>query len=359
MNRRHFIYLAGLLSLGISCSALPVLRMKPVLRLKDPAGPDDLPAHIFYLASLAPSSHNTQPWFLQRQSEKSWLLSLDQKRCLPAADPSCREMFLSLGAFMENLLQAAPLYGCDASYSVSSTAPLRLRIGLQPTGSLPDETQSWLLKRRRTLRRNLLPSPLTAAEQSYILGDDRLSTFFPRASTAGQTIAELTQTANQNQSRNPAIQEELSRWIRWQHVDQQRFQDGLSPETMEMDFWLKWLAEYFIQPKDVLSPFFQKSSLEQIETQVKESAGWIICRSSSEQPADLLETGRRMEALWLRAAAHNLALHPMSQALEETGCRQQLEKTLALPNIQFLARIGHCAAYPPPVSLRRPLKNIV
>ena len=359
MNRRHFLYLAGLLPLGIGCSALPVFRMEPVLRLEDPAGPNDLPAHIFYLASLAPSSHNTQPWLFRPQSKTDWLLAMDEKRCLPAVDPYCREMFLSLGTFMENLMQAATAYGCHASYAWDSSDRLRLRIHVQPTGILRDETGIRLLKKRRTLRRHLLTDPLTAGEQSYILANDALAAFIPRTSKAGQIIAKLTQDANQKQSGKPAIQKELSHWVRWQHADQRRFEDGLSPETMEMNFFLKWLAEYFFKPKDVLSPFFQKSSLEQIETQLTESAGWIICCSAGEQPVDLLETGRRLEALWLRAAAYDLALHPMSQALEETDCRQQLEQAIALPRIQFLARIGHCAAYPSPVSLRRPLENIL
>jgi nitroreductase len=62
---------------------------------------------ILYLASLAPSGHNTQPWFVKYIRPYHWIVGNDKSKWLPAVDPSHREIILSIGAFMQNLEYAA------------------------------------------------------------------------------------------------------------------------------------------------------------------------------------------------------------------------------------------------------------
>jgi hypothetical protein len=89
-----------------------------------------------YLASLAPSGHNTQPWTLRVVEPKHWIIGSDKKRWLPAVDPENREMFLSLGAFIENLVIAAGTYGYEVDLQIlaknrteSSIAEVHLKKG--------------------------------------------------------------------------------------------------------------------------------------------------------------------------------------------------------------------------------------
>src|SRR5215471_20060909 len=61
-------------------------------------------------AILAPSSHNTQPWkFAVSRDEIRVRLNLD--RWLRAADPDRRDLYISLGCAIENLLVAAEHFG--------------------------------------------------------------------------------------------------------------------------------------------------------------------------------------------------------------------------------------------------------
>ena len=59
---------------------------------------------------LAPSSHNTQPWkFSVREDEIQ--VFVDRTRWLRVADPDQRELYISVGCAVENLLIAAEHFG--------------------------------------------------------------------------------------------------------------------------------------------------------------------------------------------------------------------------------------------------------
>ena len=71
--------------------------------------PDRLRFLVRY-AVLAPSSHNTQPWRFHIAADRIDLF-LDESRWLKVADADQRELHISLGCALENLLVAAEHFG--------------------------------------------------------------------------------------------------------------------------------------------------------------------------------------------------------------------------------------------------------
>ncbi|MEG4319443.1 MULTISPECIES: hypothetical protein [unclassified Microcoleus] len=101
---------------------------------------------------------------------------------------------------------------------------------------------------------------------------------------------------------------------------------------------------------------FREVALDKIKKQVSESAGWILIASKDNSVATLLETGRRMQRLFLKVREKSIAIHPMTQILEESSTREQLNQGIGISeNIQFILRVGYLKNYPEPVSLRRPV----
>ncbi len=85
-------------------------------------------------------------------------------------------------------------------------------------------------------------------------------------------------------------------------------------------------------------------------------AGWFLITSKDASVATLLETGGRMQRLFLKVRERSVALHPMTQILEESSTRQTLNQSVGISeNIQFILRTGYLKNYPPPVLLRRPV----
>jgi nitroreductase len=64
-------------------------------------------------ATLAPSGHNTQPWKFSIK-ENSIRIFPDFTRHLTVVDPDNRELYISLGCALENLVIAARYAGYDS-----------------------------------------------------------------------------------------------------------------------------------------------------------------------------------------------------------------------------------------------------
>lgn len=110
-----------------------------------------------------------------------------------------------------------------------------------------------------------------------------------------------------------------------------------------------WIAERFLNKQRLLARSSRESQAVDAGKAIDQSGGWLVITGS-----DLLDTGRRLLRLWLRARERNIAIQPMSQALEESPWRETLRAQLGLTEQpQMILRVGYVKNYPPPVSLRR------
>jgi hypothetical protein len=94
--------------------------------------------------------------------------------------------------------------------------------------------------------------------------------------------------------------------------------------------------------------------------QVSQSAGWLLITSKDNSAATLLETGSRLQRLWLKLRDKNIAIHPMTQIIEEGSTNQLLNNSIGINDpIQFILRTGYLKNYPQPVSLRRTVEQFI
>ena len=172
--------------------------------------------NILYLASLAPSGHNTQPWTVRIVESQHWIVGSDRERWLPAVDPQNRELLLSLGAFLENLVIAAEIHGYTVDLTIIAKSPsdkeivdIRLRKG--QVRDFPLEK----IKTRRTVRNNFSDREINADDLNYITLHDKRpylvdvqmphGFYFPNRSAQGKHLQEGTIEANRKQAfRDPA-----------------------------------------------------------------------------------------------------------------------------------------------------------
>ena len=74
----------------------------------------------------------------------------------------------------------------------------------------------------------------------------------------------------------------------------------------------------------------------------------------------LIEYGRVFENMFLRIREKMIAIHPMTQMLEEEPWKKQVSKELGLNGeVQWILRVGYLKSYPDPVSLRMPVSWFV
>ncbi len=366
MNRKEFLWkmAASALIAGGALTGYSYIQLGPVNELRRKkdfdtiAGLSSDQSRIIELASLAPSGHNTQPWSLKINQPDDWTVTLAPDRLLPVVDPNHRESWLSIGAFLENLALAANDFGYDAEMNPSS-ASATVDVILKSTTQKPFPLEK--IEQRRTLKKNFLSRALSQNDLSHLLGKQATGCeYFPMESTTGKFLSEITLEANRLQVQRDDAQGELADWIRWTRQDAAQHQNGLTPAGMEMPDWLRWYAQYFISREDVLDASFREQTVKMAEQQVRQGAGWLIVFASGSTIADLVATGRALQSIWLRAKENNIAIHPMTQALEEAMPRRTLADSLGRSApIQFILRLGYVSEYLPPVSPRMPLSRIL
>lgn len=68
----------------------------------------------------------------------------------------------------------------------------------------------------------------------------------------------------------------------------------------------------------------------------------------------------RLQRLFLKVRQKSIAIHPMTQILEEPQTKQVLNQSIGInENRQFILCIGYLKTYPGPVSLRRLVDQII
>jgi len=370
MKRRDFLYITAggiaitaAASTGMGCAAKRhPLATAPEKTVAVP-GLDADGMQILHYASLAPSSHNSQPWYVQVQDAHTWIIGWDAQRRLPVVDPDGREMLLSLGCFVENLVQAAGALGYEASVDItakdmacSDVATVRLKKAT--ASAVPLER----ITRRRTLRKHYLNTPIEDKHLGALMAPlaGECAFFRPgEPQTAWLQTAVLESFTRQTWNRH--AQKELAQWIRFRTLDAEKLRDGLTSATMEIDGFAGFWVRTFMNSDDVTGESFRQKGIDLTAEQVKQGGGWLAITSKGESPADLLDAGRRYEALCLLLREQGIAAHPMSQMLEEKPWRNQVTTELGLGErrVQFVLRLGYVEKYPEPVSLRRPVQEFI
>lgn len=369
MNRRKFLGIAGGTIL-IAGSGTYLLGDKNNFERKDipedkhntfPFQPNE--KEILYLASLAPSGHNTQPWFVKYIEPYHWIICNDKARWLPAVDPSQRETMLSIGAFIQNLELAANDCGYSCRFNllaVTSQDENILELRLQRNSAAPKYDIS-KIKNRRTVRSGYLNDVLKKEDEAYLVENESgFFHFIANNSKEYNWLNEQTIEANRIQSGRDEAQKELSEWIRFSRNDAEKHCDGLTTAGMELDGIPGWVLRNFYSQQDVLKKKFRDRGIEKVKKQVSQSAGWLIITSKDNSMVNLLETGKRFQRMFLKVRDKNIAIHPMTQILEEMETEKQVNKSLGITDeIQFIIRTGYLKNYPEPVTLRRPVNWFV
>ena len=368
LSRRKFIkssFAAGALAMGftpfLSACGRGVRRgdIKPAGRLPE-AIPDldDQSAGILHYASLAPSGHNAQPWYVKVVNRGEWIIGADPERRLPTVDPNNREVMLSIGAFAENLSIAAAVQGYKAEMEVIASSTFDediIRVSMIKAKPIDYSLQR--LTTRRTVKHGYRSNEIRSDDVRALSKplEGRL-VYFPRGSDHAKCIEKCTVESFRRQTYRDDAQRELASWTRFSNQEAREHRDGLTPEGMEIKGFAGWYVRNFMKKQDVLKERFKKTSVDLITKLAGQGAGWFIITSEGGGVSDLIETGRRFERMVLMAREHKIGVHPMTQCLEEKTGQNEIALNHP-PNVipQFVLRVGYLDSYPDPVTLRRPV----
>jgi hypothetical protein len=206
-----------------------------------------------------------------------------------------------------------------------------------------------------------LNDALKKEDTAYLLDNETdFFHFIPNSSKEYNWLNEQTIAANRIQTYRDAAQKELSEWIRFSGNEARKHCDGLTTAGMELDGIPAWMLRNFYKQEDVMKNKFREQGIEKVKKQVSQSAGWLMITSKDHSVSTLLETGKRFQRMFLKVRDKSIAIHPMTQILEETATKNQVNTAIGISDeIQFILRLGYLKNYPQPVTLRRPVNWFV
>jgi nitroreductase len=322
------------------------------LREQDFPADGTLPERLLFLlryAVLAPSSHNTQPWkFRIRESEIE--VYKDLSRWLKVADADQRELHISIGCALENLLIAAEHFGFGQNVVYlpetghdEHVATVQLVPDGEPTVYRRPELFDAIIT-RSTSHKSFENRAIPETERAW-LGDccaeQAISLWLTDDARIKQQVDELIVRADAQQFANPEWREELGHW--------------LGQGVFGTSWMMSKLGQLAVTYLDMSKGVARKDS------ELLESAPMIGAITSEQNAVDTqIQAGQVFERIALTATVLGIRVHPMSQILEFPELKEELVRLLPNPELvpQHAFRLGYAAAEDEHTP-RRPLDEVL
>lgn len=301
-------------------------------------------------ASLAPSSHNTQPWWFRFEGSAIELLA-DRTRALPVNDPDDRELTISCGCALFNLRVAAAAAGLDARAELlphAADEDLLARVQLTPASGTPDLAElAAAMAERRTCRERFAAAAVAAPVlQRLVDAVAREGATLAVLQDIGQRLdaADLVAEGDAIQWANPSWRRELAAWMH-----PRRRGDGLTLPALALP-----VARVVVRTFDMGEGVAARD--RQLADESRLLA--VLC-TEGDRPRDWLAAGQALQRLLLTGVRDGLQASYLNQPVQVAALRPKLQQITGRPGYaQLLLRLG-VPTRALPAAPRRPLADIV
>jgi len=293
-------------------------------------------------AILAPNPHNRQPWVADLRQPDRIIIHRDRERNLPETDPFDRQLTIGMGCFVELLALAAAqdCYAVDFDFfPEGELGPVAVATFRE--GGTPDPLFAHVLDRRsckEPFEDRAVPASLAkelSAHATVIDAPEQVARLKDLTWQAWEIEALTTRTFKES-------------------VDLMRFgrrEIEASPDGID-------LGGAFLEGLMLVGVLTRESQLDPTSTAFGEGVrmyramlaatpAYAVLTTASNGRVDQIEAGRRWLRLNLATTGLGLALHPISQALQEfpemAEVRARVHDLLAAPGqtVQMLGRLGY------------------
>ncbi|MGZ8393073.1 MAG: Acg family FMN-binding oxidoreductase [Gemmatimonadales bacterium] len=301
-------------------------------------------------AILAPSTKNSQPWAFSVQGTQVHVIA-DLRRGQLIADPDRRELYISLGCALENLLVAAEHFDLRhgvAYFPEPGNDELAVTVMFAP-GGLPSHARAGAtlsaILRRHSDSSVFRDAPVPAEVRRRLVAcctEPELRISLTSDRQFRRWINALTVEADRTEFADPAFRNELAYWI-----GQGVF--GAPP-------LLAGLGGLAVSKIDL-----GEAVAEQDQAIVGSAALLGLISAEGDNHVAHVRTGQLFERLWLTATAMGVSVHPMSQTMRRPELRAAVADMLPYPGWipQHLFRVGYSSREVEDHTPRRPVEDVL
>ena len=310
-------------------------------------------------AILAPNPHNQQPWLVQLVGEDEFLLHVNPDKLLPETDPFDRQITIGLGCFLEQMRIAATATGHEARIAPFPEGVPEGRLDARPVAHVrlvPGATRDLLVAaiphRRSTKEPFDMARGVDAAMLAPFAGSrDGIETRLSADADEVAAIRDLMWQAWLVEYETPAALQESIDVMRLGRAEIEASPDGIDIGGPFLEgLMLAGLLDRESLGDPSSMGYAQGLEMYRAMIEATPAAVWLVTPDNSRH--EQLRAGAAWLRLNLATTAAGLALHPVSQALQEyPEMREQHARAHAMlaPEggvVQMLGRIGFAGPVP-------------
>ncbi len=331
---------------------------------------------------LAANAHNTQPW-LFAISDDEIVLAADDRRHLGHFDPYRRELGLSLGCALENMLHAAPangfapelrlaagrtLPGPDGTM-IAARAVLALRPARETASALYEAIPDRHTHRGPYDRSRRLEAPSQETMRALVEEDGDVRLFLFTDGPNRETFDRLTVEATEQIITDPPMVADSDAWFRMTRDEVNTHRDGVTLDAAGLSAPVRVIAKLLPPLSSEQTNAQWLASTRDVHLATAPLTGFLATRDLYTNEA-MIAGGRAWQRLHLWATSQGIAMHPLNQPLEivdrqrETGAPPAMARALATlldtdawkPTFSFRAGYPARVTFPSP---RRDLQDVI
>lgn len=330
---------------------------------------------ILSYALLAPNPHNMQPWIVDLTEADIMTLYVDTDRLLPDTDPNGRQVLIGHGTFLELMRLAALEKGYAArihlfpegepdSAALDHRPVARIELDRQ-SGITPDPLFAQIIHRRSN-KQPYRDERLRKAHAAVLKNMPLMSGQYLDVTTKGdgaENLREFARRAMLIEMQTPHTLRESIVRTRIGADAIQEHRDGISLHG-PLFWWLKRFGLMNIEDAATPGTFAYQGGMDYAMGWVDGTynMGWLASETNNRK--DQVNSGRSYVRLNLAATDAGVAMHPVSQILQEysemNALQKQFKESLGIPathTVQMFFRLGYQDNAAP--SPRRELTDIV
>lgn len=306
-------------------------------------------------ATLAANGHNTQPWRFALSGATATILP-DFGRRTPVVDPDDHHLFASLGCATENFVLAAQALGRSTAVAFDATGDGHMAIDLA-RGPRVENALFKAMAHRQCTRSVYDGTAVSAADLRRLEEAARLdgiAVMLVTDTTRREQLLDYVIAGNSRQMDDPAFQDELKAWIRFNPAAALATRDGLFSACAGNPTLPSWIAHLLFG-----FVFTKRAENEKYTKHLRSSAGVAVFVGAQNDKAHWVNAGRSYQRFALQATALGIRHAHVNQAVEVPEVRADFAAWLGMrdhrPNL--VVRFGY--APPLPMSLRRPVEGVL
>ncbi len=333
-------------------SSLPLNPHKEFAQLQDT---DERLRFLLRYATMAPSSHNTQPWLWRIEGDEIELRA-DATRQMNALDPQGRELIMSCGAALHHLLLAirAMGYGALVQPFPDDKNPdflARVRLGSERPPSENDQLLFRQITKRHTHRGEFEERPLPATLLLQLQNGaeaEGAELHFAQSEADKREIISLIEHGDIVQGCDRAVRRDIADWI----APPGERDDGIPTRAMGVSDMLAHLTPLGRRLWDC-----GDSIADQDGAMASNAPVLAVLCAREDRPQAWLAAGQALSAVLLQARAHDVWASFFSQPIQVDDAWSALRHLVGKQFFpQLIFRLGHAA--PVSATPRRPVDEV-